>query len=94
MWLEEKWVKATPAFNIELCERFRLLPLEFDGQRDSLYHPYDAEGNRHMEYVRHRGAYTDLPIEEIIETFREEYGFARRSEMAQASFDEDVARET
>ncbi|MEW6207263.1 MAG: transglutaminase family protein [Acidobacteriota bacterium] len=94
MWLKEKWVKATPAFNIELCRRFRLLPLEFDGQTDSLYHPFDLEGNRHMEYVHHRGAYADLPIEEITETFREEYGFGARSEMAQASFDEDVARES
>jgi transglutaminase-like putative cysteine protease len=93
MWLGEKWVKATPAFNIELCERFRLLPLEFDGQTDSLYHPFDLEGNRHMEYVRHRGAYSDLPIEEIIETFREKYGFREQSELNRASFDEDVARE-
>lgn len=94
MWLAGKWVKATPAFNIELCERFRLLPLEFDGQSDSLYHPYDVEGNRHMEYVNHRGAYSDLPIEEIIGTFREEYSFAERSELKEASFDEDVTRET
>ncbi len=94
MWLEEKWVKATPAFNIELCQRFGLLPLEFDGQSDSLYHPYDREGNRHMEYVNHRGAYSDLPIEEIIRTFREEYSFAERSELDEASFDEDASRET
>jgi transglutaminase-like putative cysteine protease len=93
--LEGKWVKATPAFNIELCEKFRLLPLEFDGLRDSLYHPYDAEGNRHMEYVRHRGTYTDLPLEEIIRTFREEYRFRREeSERSRASFAEDVERET
>ena len=95
MLLEGKWVKATPAFNIELCEKFRLLPLEFDGRTDSLYHPYDAEGNRHMEYVNHRGTYTDLPLEEIIRTFREEYP-ARRAEpdLKRASFDEDVKRET
>lgn len=30
------WVKATPAFNIELCEKFRLRPLEFDGENDSI----------------------------------------------------------
>ncbi len=93
IWLAAKWVKATPAFNLELCERFRLLPLEFDGQTDSLYHPYDSQGNRHMEYVNHRGSYSDLPMEEIIGTFREEYGFAERSDMAEASFDEDVKRE-
>ena len=95
MWLAGKWVKATPAFNIELCNRFRLLPLEFDGQSDSLYHPYDAEGHRHMEYVRDRGAYADLPLDEIISTFRDEYGFSLRSpELEIASFDEDVERES
>jgi len=93
--LESNWVKATPAFNIELCERFGLLPLEFDGLSDSLYHPYDREGNRHMEYVRHRGTYSDLPLEEIIQTFRQEYRFRRaESDLNHASFDEDVKRET
>jgi transglutaminase-like putative cysteine protease len=95
MQLDGKWVKATPAFNIELCRKFRLLPLEFDGRNDSLYHPFDEEGNRHMEYVNHRGWYADLPIDEIARTFEQEYGFARRrSELAQESFDDDVDRET
>lgn len=95
IWLESKWVKATPAFNIELCERFGLLPLEFDGLSDSLYHPYDREGNRHMEYVNHRGTYSDLPLEEIIQTFRREYRFRDAdSDLNHASFDEDVKRET
>jgi transglutaminase-like putative cysteine protease len=94
MLLEGKWVKATPAFNIELCRRFRLLPLEFDGQSDSLYHPFDLEGHRHMEYVNYRGVYSDLPMEEIARTFREEYGFGtRRSELSNESFDRDVERE-
>jgi hypothetical protein len=94
MLLAGRWVKATPAFNIELCEKFRLLPLEFDGRTDSLYHPFDAEGNRHMEYVNHRGAYSDLPLDEIIETFEERYRFAsRESDLRDASFDQDVAIE-
>ena len=95
MLLGDKWVKATPAFNIELCEKFRLLPLEFDGVNDSLYHPFDAEGNRHMEYVNHRGVYSDLPLDEIITTFREEYSFGEaRKDLEASSFDEDVDRET
>jgi hypothetical protein len=90
-----RWVKATPAFNIELCRKFRLLPLEFDGRDDSLYHPFDEEGNRHMEYVRHRGVYADVPMGEIARTFREHYRFAQpQSELARENFDEDVDRET
>src|SRR5262245_41867315 len=95
MLLDGKWVKATPAFNIELCRKFRLLPLEFDGRNDSLYHPFDEEGNRHMEYVNNRGSYADLPIDEIAETFRREYRFGQRqSELARESFDDDVDTET
>jgi transglutaminase-like putative cysteine protease len=89
--LDGKWVKATPAFNIELCEKFRLLPLEFDGRNDSLYHPFDANGNRHMEYVNYRGAYADAPLEEIARTFEEKYAFTRtRPELEAASFEADV----
>jgi transglutaminase-like putative cysteine protease len=93
--LDDKWVKATPAFNIELCNKFKLLPLELDGQTDSLYHPYDAEGNRHMEYVNDRGVYDDLPLSEIKSTFQENYSFVReQSELASVSFDDDVAGES
>ena len=49
--IDGAWRKATPAFNVGLCERFDLLPLEFDGRADSLYHPFDRHGHRHMEYV-------------------------------------------
>lgn len=69
-----RWVKATPAFNLELCTRFGVKPLEFDGREDSIYHPFDVEGRRHMEYVQHRGVYADLPFEEIDRTFGEVYG--------------------
>src|SRR3546814_19054645 len=55
LWLDGKWVKATPAFNIELCEKFRVLPLDFDGETDSVFHPFDADNLRHMEYIDDRG---------------------------------------
>jgi transglutaminase-like putative cysteine protease len=68
-----KWVKATPAFNLELCRKFRVKPLEFDGHHDSIFHPFDADERRHMEYVRDRGSYADVPVEEIKRVFREAY---------------------
>ncbi|HKV37793.1 MAG TPA: transglutaminase family protein [Blastocatellia bacterium] len=94
MFLATKWVKATPAFNVELCQKFGLLPLEFDGSTDSLYHPYDSLGNRHMEYINHRGAYPDVPLDEISQTFRREYSFAAPgNEPGTESFEEDAERE-
>jgi transglutaminase-like putative cysteine protease len=73
IFLNGVWVKATPAFNIELCERFGLRPLDFDGRSDSIYHPFDLEGKKHMEYLAYRGEFADVPIDQIEETFRREY---------------------
>jgi transglutaminase-like putative cysteine protease len=71
--LDGRWVKATPAFNVEMCRRFDVLPLEFDGTADSLLHPYDARSRRHMEYVRDRGLFDDLPFEEMAADMRATY---------------------
>ena len=73
LYLEGKWVKATPAFNLELCTRFRVKPLEFDGREDSIFHPFDADNRRHMEYLRDRGTYADVPVDAIQQAFREAY---------------------
>lgn len=64
LFLNGRWVKATPAFNLALCEKFRVLPLEFDGETDSIFHPFDADDRRHMEYVADRGSFADMPFEE------------------------------
>jgi transglutaminase-like putative cysteine protease len=73
LWLDGAWVKATPAFNIELCERFGLLPLEFDGRADSIYHAFDRAGNRHMEYVAQHGSFDDVPLQRILGAFALHY---------------------
>lgn len=73
IWLDGEWLKATPAFNIELCDRFGLLPLEFDGRSDSIYHPFDRAGNRHMEYVAMHGTFDDVPLQRILEAFARHY---------------------
>ena len=71
--LDGQWLKATPAFNLSLCKRFRVKPLEFDGLADSIFHPFDEDDRRHMEYVRWRGEYADVPAEDIKRVFRETY---------------------
>jgi transglutaminase-like putative cysteine protease len=91
IYLDGRWLKATPAFNIELCEKFRLKPLDFDGQRDALFHPFDLAGNRHMDYLNDRGEFADVPVDLIAETFREEYSAA--VDRVDADFDTDVDRE-
>lgn len=71
--LDGKWVKATPAFNLSLCTKFRVKPLEFDGTADSIFHPFDEDDRRHMEYVRDRGSFVDVPADEIKRVFSETY---------------------
>src|SRR5207248_528482 len=73
LYLEGRWVKATPAFNLSLCQRFGVHPLEFDGRRDSLFHEYDQAGRKHMEYLRERGHYADVPYESILADLRKAY---------------------
>jgi len=72
--LDGRWLKVTPTFNSSLCERFRVKPLDFDGEHDAIFHPYDMEGRRHMEYVTDHGPCADVPYEKIIEMFKTHYG--------------------
>ena len=90
--LEGKWVKATPAFNIELCDKFGLHPLEFNGREDSLYHEFDRAGNRHMEYLNERGEFADIPVEEMLAVFHEHYP-DMMSDVDASQWDSDVALE-
>lgn len=93
LWIDGAWRKATPAFNLSLCEKFGLLPLEFDGIHDSLYHPFDRAGNQHMEYVNERGSFDDLPLEQIRATFAEVYPFWTPGRLANGDFAADAVNE-
>lgn len=73
LYLEGRWVKAAPAFNIELCRKFGVLPTDFDGKSDALLQPIDAQGRRHMEYVVNRGAWPDFPFEQVVRDFKALY---------------------
>ncbi len=73
LYLNEKWVKATPAFDLELCKRHGIIPVEFDGENDAIFHFYDRHGHPHMDYLDDRGVFDDLPLEQIRETYRNKY---------------------
>ncbi|WP_460137056.1 transglutaminase-like domain-containing protein [Pseudomonas sp. S1_E04] len=63
LYLNGRWVKATPAFNSQLCEVFDVPPLEFDGVNDSVFHAFNRQGRRSMEYVLDHGQFADVPEE-------------------------------
>lgn len=98
IFLFGKWVKATPAFNIELCDKFGLKPLEFDGHSDSLYHEYDQRGQKHMEYLNDRGVYDELPLDEMFADLRLRYedieGDSDMMNFEQEVLDEQVLSES
>ena len=61
LWLNGRWVKATPVFDKALCEKMGVEPLEFNGLKDSIFQPHNAKGQPHMEYLLDRGSYDDVP---------------------------------
>jgi len=73
LYLSGRWIKATPAFDRALCERAGLKPLEFDGVNDSLFHPFDQAGRRHMQYLKDHGTFADVPFDTIQTEFLRAY---------------------
>ncbi len=89
LWLEGKSYKVTPAFNMELCQRFGVKPLVFDGTSDALFHEFDERDRRHMEYVNDRGLFRDPPVEEFLRTFRQTYPKLEAFNLAGGAHDHD-----
>ncbi len=73
LYLNEKWVKATPAFDINLCKKAFIKPLEFDGLSDSIFHEFNTRGDKHMEYVKYHGHFADLPFDRIMKASKKIY---------------------
>ena len=76
-FLGGRWVKATPTFNIELCRRHRVDPLDFDGVNDALFQSFNREKSQFMEYVQLHGTSDDVPVETIVAAWKQVYGTAR-----------------
>ncbi len=74
LYLEGRWVKATPAFNLELCQRLGVEALPFDGLQDSVFQPYKPGGKQFMTYENDRGTYAEWPVEDFATALREHYG--------------------
>ncbi|MEJ2110057.1 MAG: transglutaminase-like domain-containing protein [Acidobacteriota bacterium] len=73
-FLDGNWVKATPAFNRELCLKHGVAPLEFNGREDSIFQPFSMDGKKFMQYLEFHGTYPDIPVDEIVESFKKTYG--------------------
>jgi transglutaminase-like putative cysteine protease len=76
-FLEGKWVKATPAFNKELCDRHQVPPLEFNGLEDCVFQRFNNENKPFMEYIAFHGTLADIPVESILAAWDKAYGKER-----------------
>lgn len=80
LFLNDKWVKATPAFNKTLCEKLNVTPLDFNGVNDSLFQSYDRSGKREfMEYLEDYGTFDHVPLSYMLELMKETYPALRES---------------
>lgn len=74
LFLEGKWVKATPAFNAALCEKLNVETLEFTGLEDSIFQQFDRTGSAYMSYLHEYGAFEDMPYDTFLGELRKHYG--------------------
>jgi len=74
LYIGGKWVKATPAFDLKMCQTNRIIPVEFDGQNDAIFHSHNLDGKLQIEYVADHGCRLDVPIDEIITAWNKYYG--------------------
>lgn len=73
VFLDNKWLKTTPAFNKSLCKYLGVEPLEFDGTHDSIFQEYDKSGNVFMEYLHDYGTFSDLPYQLYLQELEKHY---------------------
>jgi transglutaminase-like putative cysteine protease len=73
LFLNDNWIKATPAFNKELCKRFNVKPLDFDGENDAVFQEYTESGKKYMDYLFDHGSFADMPFELMLNSFKKAY---------------------
>jgi len=69
LYIDGKWVKATPAFDIKMCRENRIIPVDFDGKNNAVLHSHNQDGKLHIEYLLDRGHYDDVPLDDILEGY-------------------------
>ncbi len=74
LYIDDKWIKATPVFDKNTSIRAGFLPLvEFDGINNGILSKYDPDGNLFVEYIKDRGVYAELPYDEMDRVIRKKY---------------------
>ncbi len=96
LYLNGQWVKATPAFNKELCDKMGLKALDFDGENDAIFQEFSSDGTAFMEYLKNWGTFDEVPVDFILQRLAEVYPhiYASLTEMQGHSLEADLEDET
>lgn len=70
IYLEGRWLRATPVFNRTLCRLYGMTPLDFDGTADSVHHAYDTNGRTYMQFLHEHGEFDDFPYDLVVNGIR------------------------
>ena len=65
LYIDGRWVKATPTYDDAYCRKMRVTPVRFNGEDDAMLPPFTDDGRPNVEYLRDRGHFADLPIGKI-----------------------------
>jgi transglutaminase-like putative cysteine protease len=72
--LNNIWIRVTPTFDVDMCRKHHIIPVDFDGKTDARFHRANRDGKLHIEYVRYHGSFDDLPLDRILDARKESTG--------------------
>ena len=85
LYIDDKWVKCTPAFDERICKMTGVSPLDFDGENDSLFQAFEGD-QKFMEYRHFYGDFNDVPIQLMNDEMRKYYPHLFEREYNERSF--------
>ena len=71
LFINGRWIHVSPAYDLAKCERYRFVPVEFNGIDDAKDSRYDQDGRLHVEHARDHGTFDDLPWDWMTNYVRE-----------------------
>jgi len=87
------WRKATPTFNATLCAKLGVHPLDFDGHKDALLHPFDGAGRTYMQYVNDHGSYHDVPAKFLMREMARVYAGMLNEDLSGRDVEREAAED-
>jgi transglutaminase-like putative cysteine protease len=91
VFLENKWIKCTPAFDKRVCRLSGVSTLDWDGKNDSMFQEFE-NGKKFMEYLHFYGEFADIPFELMHQEMKKYYPhlFATNFDSKEFSFKYDL----